>query len=143
MLAQCVSTGFSRATRQAPEVRQIFPIQLQPPPTRSMTSRSNFPRLAQTSSPQKTIPSHPTPRTINTCALAITKSSRASVPCLSFFASSPRPSAPHAAPSLPALGPAPPKNRQPAATTNRTVPAVLLCTLKQMLPPAHLQIRSS
>ena len=92
------------------------------------------------SSPQKTIPSDPIPRTIKSCAPASTVSSRASVLCWSFFAFSRRLSAQRAAPSLPAPTPAPTNNRQPAVTISRTIPPLLQCLPAPLLPHAYRQI---
>ena len=92
------------------------------------------------SSPQKTIPSDPIPRTIKSCAPASTVSSRASVLCWSFFAFSRRLSAQPAAPSLLAPTPAPTNNRQPAVTISRIIPPILQCSPVRLVPPAYRQI---
>src|SRR6267378_3614957 len=92
---------------------------------------------------QKTIPSHPIPRTIKSWAPASTGSSRASVFCRSFFAFSRRPSAQRAAPSLPAPTPAPTSNRRPVVTIRRSIPTALPCLPAPLLPHALRRIHCS
>src|SRR5258708_5385090 len=92
---------------------------------------------------QKTIPSHPIPRTIKSWAPASTVSSRASVLCWSFFAFSRRPSAQRAAPSLPAPTPAPTRNRRQVVTIRRSIPTALPCLPAPLLPRALRRIHCS
>ena len=96
-----------------------------------------------TSSLQKTIPSHRTPRTIKSCAPESAVCSRASVLCWSFFVFSQHHSALRAAPSLPAIRQTPTNSRQPFVIISRSILTTLPCWQARLLSPASRQIPCS
>ena len=85
----------------------------------------------------------PSTSTMGRCAPASTVSSRASVPSWSFSAFSPRPSAPRAAPSLPASRRTRINNRGPAATISPLIATVPALSQALLPSPACPRIHSS